>query len=305
MFISVSTVIYGDRPLAEALGYIADSGFKSVEIRHMGRIQSEGEEGLKVIKRRGIKVYSVHGNCSPQSSKTSPDFGKYYRDIYKIPFEFARRFGARLFVDHIGDGKLKDWPDLKKITVHNCQLLADLARGFGLAIALENDWGGGGPLRKPEQFDDLIRLVGRDNFRITLDVKHAEYAEYPLIAPSQNPENFIKQVGKYIVNFHCIEPNSCAPMALGDWDIPGTGSGKLCRLIKMLEESGYEGPITIELTERILRQVLEVVANVLSETDTNIEGLRKVLTERPSLEEKVLEYTKKYLLSCMGDKIEQ
>lgn len=91
---------------------------------------------------------------------------------------------------------------------------------------------------------------------------------------------------------------------LGDWDIPGSGSGKLCRLIRMLEESGYEGPITIELTERILHKVLEVVVNVLSETDVNVEGLKKVLTERPSLEEKVLEYTKKYLFRCMGHEIE-
>ena len=306
MFISVSTSIYEELPLAKALEYIADSGFKSVEIfmTHMGRIESEGEEGLKAAKDRGINVYSVHGNPSPESSKTAPSFEEHYRKFYKLPFEFARRFGARLFVDHIGSGKLKDWPDLKEITIHNCQLLADLARGFGLTIALENDWGGGGPLRTPEQFDELIRLVGRDNFRITLDVKHAEYAEYPLMAPSQNPENFIRQVGKYIVNFHCIEVDGCAPMALGDWDIPGSGSGKLCRLVKMLKVSNYEGPITIELTERILRPVLEVVVNVLSDTGVNVEGLKKVLTECPSLEEKILEYTKKYLFRCIGHEIE-
>ena len=299
MFFNVSTNIYRHLPLDKTLTTISGMGFKSVEIcgGHFRKLCEDKKSLSQIVSAKKIDIYSVH---SYLNDLTDSNFISLYKDTYRNLFAAVRTLGAMVFVTHIGEGKFEDWDRIKEKVFYNCQLLAGLAKKDDLIIGLENDWSGGGPLRKAEQFEELIKAVNRENFRITLDGKHSmPQPQYPLKVQANGPEEFIERLSKYIVNFHSAELDGPLPLGLGDWDVSGTGSGRLGRVIQMLKESGYKGPITIELQSDLIQKVLDVVAEVLSKTGTKLGELPEALKDKYFLGGKMLDYSKEYLAKFM------
>ena len=290
MFLSVSTNIYLHLPLSEALEYIANAGINAVEIGspHLAKMKEEGKESFKIARKKGIRVYSVHGS---KNISINPNFESMYKEMFEGEFQSAKKFGAKVYVTHL-KCKLEEWEIYKDCAVYNCQLLADLAKEYDLIVGVETEWWGGGALRTPRHYKELIESAGKDNLRITLDGKHSATTGL-----CTSPENFVKQMSSYIVDYHSAEIDGPVMMGLGDWDIPGTGSGRLGKVITMLKQSGYKGAITIEVRTDILRKVLEVMVKVLSETGVGVEELQELLANGYSLEHKILQYSKKYLLN--------
>lgn len=298
MFLNVSTNIFMQLPLDKALMVISEMGFKSTEIsaRHLNKLCKDKDSSY-IVKIKKIDIYSVH---SYLNDLTRDDFTSVYREIYHNVFSAAKTLGASVFVTHIGEGKFEEWDKIKERTFYHCQLLADLAREYNLTIGLENDWGGGGPLRKSSQFEELIKAVDRENFRITLDGKHSMPfpREFPLEHQANGPEEFIERLGRYIVNYHSAELDGPVPL-LADWDVPGTGSGRLGKTITMLKDSDYKGPITIELQSEIIQKVLEVVVEILSTNGTELGNLPELLKDDYALGKKMLNCAREYLIKFM------
>ncbi|MCK4325793.1 sugar phosphate isomerase/epimerase [bacterium] len=299
MFFNVSTNIYKQLPLDKTLTTISDMGFKNVEIYgdHFKKLCEDKEYLSQIVKAKKINIYSVH---SYLNDLTNSNFSSLYKETYHNRFTTVRTLGASLFVMHVGDGRFEEWNKIKEEVFCNCQQLAELAKEYRLIIGLENDWGGGGPLRKVEQFEELIKAVNRDNFRITLDGKHSmPFPQYPLEHQANGPEEFIERLSKYIVNYHSAELDGPFPLGLGDWDVSGTGSGRLGKVIKMLKKTGYQGPITIELQSDLIQKSLDVAAEVLSKTGTELGELPEALKDKYFLGRKMLNYSRKYLVKFM------
>ena len=55
---SLSTGIFGKRPLAEVVGPIARAGFRQIEISRRSR---DWAEGLRAVRDAGLRVWAVHG----------------------------------------------------------------------------------------------------------------------------------------------------------------------------------------------------------------------------------------------------
>ena len=293
MFLNVSTNIFMQLPLDKSLTVISEMGFKNIEIsaRHLNKLCKDKESFSSIIKIKKIDVYSVH---SYLNDLTRRDFTSVYKEIYHNLFSVAKTLGASVFVTHIGEGKFEEWNKIKERTFYHCQLLADLAREYNLIVGLENDWGGGGPLRKSNQFEELIKAVDRDNFGITLDGKHSMPShQYPLEYQANGPEEFIEKLSKYIVNFHSAELDGPVPW-LADWDVPGTGTGRLGKTITMLRDSGYEGPITIELQSEIIQKVLEVTIQILFKDSEKSRNFSDLLKDKYFIGRKMLEASKEY-----------
>lgn len=77
--------------------------------------------------------------------------------------------------------------------IHNCRLLADMGKCFGLSLGIENEWSKGALPKTPKQFKELIDSVERDNFGITLDIKHAETSGEMKSSSVQYPDDKIRQ----------------------------------------------------------------------------------------------------------------
>ena len=299
MFFNISTNIFILLPLNKALTTISEMGFKSVEIGvdHFRKLCEDKKYLSQIVSAKKIDIYSVHNYLF---DLTDSNFSSVYKDTYHNRFTTVRTLGASLFVTHIGDGKFEEWDKIKEEVFCNCQQLADLAKEYALIIGLENDWSGGGPLKKVEQFEELIKAVNRENFRITLDGKHSmPFPGYPVEYQANGPEEFIERLSKYIVNYHSAELDGPFPLGLGDWDVPGTGSGRLGKVIKMLKKSGYQGPITIELQSNLIQKALEVTAEVLSKTGTELGELPEALNDKYFLGRKMLDYSREYLAEFM------
>ena len=299
MFLNVSTNMFMHLPLDKSLKVISEMGFRSVEIsaRHLNKLCEDQEFLSYIAKTKKIDIYSVHSYLNDLTRK---NFTSVYKEIYHNVFSAAKTLGASVFVTHIGEGKFEEWDKIKERIFYHCQLLSDLAKEYNLIIGLENDWGGGGPLRKSNQFEELIKAVDRDNFGITLDGKHSiPQPQYPSEYQANGPEEFIEKLSKYIVNFHSAELDGPLPLGLGDWDVPGTGTGRLGKVITMLKDSGYKGAITIELQSEIIQKVLEVVVEILSTNGTELGELQELLKDKYSLGKKMLNCSREYLIKFM------
>lgn len=299
MFLNVSTNIFMQLPLDKALTVISKMGFKSTEIftNHLNKLCEDKKHLSHIVKTKRIDIYSVH---SYLNDLTEPNFISSYKENYHDIFSTTKTLGVSVFVTHVGEGKFEEWNRIKEDVFYHCQLLSDIAREYDLIIGLENDWGGGGPLRTTSQFEEMMKVVDRENFRITLDGKHSiPQSQYPLEVQANGPEEFIERLSKYIVNFHCAELDGALPLGLGDWDVPGTGTGRLGKTVSMLKSSGYNGPITIELASDLIQKVLEIVVKILTKSSTEVSELPELLKDKHSFGKKMLDYSREYLLKFM------
>jgi len=295
-FISSSTNIYKNAPLAEAIGNIARAGIDCVEIGipHVPEIERGGAEALAALAKTGTTVYSIHAGLPEHSDFTKANFFKNHHEFYSALFDFGRKCNARVMVVHLNRDELSEWDKHKRQIALNCRQFADWAASYKMIFSVENAWSRGGLPKSPRQFKELLGMAGRENLAVTLDIKHAAMSG----APASRPEDFIREVGRHIVNCHFteLEYPEFEIIELGDWGIPGTGTGtRLTKILESLKKTGYQGAITLELNEYFLRKVLEIVVNVLKRTGVDVKGIEKTLCSRPSLEEKILRYASDFL----------
>ncbi|NLK08806.1 MAG: sugar phosphate isomerase/epimerase [Firmicutes bacterium] len=107
-------------------------------------------------------------------------------------------------------------------------------------------------------FDVQMEVLDRalsEQVRFTFDAAHAAFS-------SIDPLEFLR-FSSYIVNVHAYDANLQLP--LGDWLPCGLGNMDWPGIIAGLKKIGYQGPVTIELNERQLRKVLEVLDTATGE----------------------------------------
>lgn len=277
---------------------MATTGFRHVEMGspHFHEVREKGGEAD--LPKGHPSIVSIHGDPPPDMPLIAPEFAGCFEAFYKPVFAFAQKMGAELFVLHLGGGAKRPWDQVRDVAAQNCRRLVDFAAPFGVKLALENEWHGGGFPRTPAQFHEMVRLVDRPNFGVTLDIKHSQTSR----EPDSMPEDFIRSHGKNLLNCHFteLEYPYFSIIELGDWGIPGTGQDRLPRLIASLKDCRYAGPVTAELNQRYVRSVLEIVVKVLKSAGTNVGDMEKILAGHPSLEDRILTYTFSFLRDSIG-----
>lgn len=164
--------------------------------------------------------------------------------------DFAKLLGVDCIGLHIGfvphDANDPDYEEVLNVTREIC----DHAKANGQRVHLETG---------QEPADILLRFIQdteRDNLFINFDPANM------ILYGSGEPLPALRQVGKYVRSVHCKDGTwSKEPSVTWGAEVPlGEGDVGMADYLKVLDEIGYEGPLTIEreIPEEPERQKAEI-----------------------------------------------
>lgn len=235
--IIVNSNCYHGFPLKDALAGIAEAGFHNVELtatkgwtEHVFPTMSfRGLVDVKsMLKNYGLAVPAVSGHCNLMDKARLPDF---VDNIHLAGF-----FGARYIVSSVGEAHLKDMASAGDEALRdNILSFLPLLKDLGITLVLETHGGHGTASRLAE----IVDMTGSPSVRICYDTANAVF--YGNVNGTEDVE----------ANADLIEYVHLKDKAGGrtEWNFPALGEGwlDLPALLKALDDSGNEAPLSIEI----------------------------------------------------------
>lgn len=205
----------------------AHRGFDVIEYSHVAHLTEGDARRIGQITRElGMRAWSIH---SEHLNGNSPDEVKEYYRVQEICARNAEALGCRVLVFHPPNA---DFSDAECVSV--LRTVADICRAHGLSAGLENV-NRKYPVKKLCGF---VNEAGRENLGFTIDTGHAELYE------EGGAVGAIRQMAGRILSTHiqdtCGQTDDHLP--------PGLGRINWRTVLTELWQSGYAGPLMVELT---------------------------------------------------------
>jgi sugar phosphate isomerase/epimerase len=188
-----------------------------------------------IQKSKGIRIYSVHALTSqfePELFNESPRTRKDAENIFDMVLNTAQRLCAKYYTFH-GPARLKKKVyefDYEKLGKRFCELAA-MAAAKNVEIAYENvHWSF---FNCPEYLLNLKPYCPK--IKSVLDIKQAMQNKIDW-------ESLLKAMGNSLVNVHICDYDENGKLCM-----PGRGIFDFKKFFYKLEDTGYDGPIIIEL----------------------------------------------------------
>jgi len=266
--ISLSTVVYAGYPdihlnADELLRHVVATGFRSIEVSAWNLLEDWPlKELVARCKAAGISIPSVH--CTHHY-----DLDVIGRDYHQKPIgdrdseEVFREFHEEFYNDLEGAGLnqvivVEHLPTLEKqldFALNRLSVLREVNNQFSFVIATENM---PGPPRD-EQLCVLRKLLAEEGIAYCHDINHAAMASF-------EPFDFVEFLPK-LRNVHVVGNNPL--IRFGDGVPPGLGIVPIPQVLRKMIESGYSGPLTVEIYgfERELDTVFRMGETALTVVD--------------------------------------
>ncbi len=226
---------YHTYSLDESLNGIANAGFKYVELsavqgwtEHapLGASDAQIAEIKAKLDRLGLRPASLSGH-SDLTTAGGVEVGKKAVDL-------CQKFGITLLNTAIGGHYSED--EDKDAFMGHIHELADYAAERGIVIGLEvhGDIMATGKMSVP-----LIKEIGRDNVGINYDTANCVfYGDVQAV-------DDLRYALPHLVHVHLKDKIGGARV----WNFPGVGEGEIDfgPILHILEESGYNGPLSVEI----------------------------------------------------------
>lgn len=240
---SLSTWIFDRLPFEEVAKRVKRCGYNAIELSGYNWVHDVWtvEEVAKVCERKKIEVLSVH--CNHHALYTADDWSlDRYEAYHDTLYRSLRIFGKPIIVEH----GLAAQSIYAGDTAKHIELLKKLSAHYGIALSFENV-----PATVFQQPDEMDGLFD-EALWFTFDVAHAAYLG---IDPLAFERHFTHMINAHMYD---VVPG----VGLSDWAPVGTGMIDWPRYMMALKNSGYAGPITVELTEEHLSDVLRIYNKV-------------------------------------------
>lgn len=237
MRLAISTATYFSKLYTEdSFEEIKKLGIKTCEVFLSTFTEYKSEFCDKLIeKSKGMEVYSVHAltnQFEPELFNISPRTRADAENLFDKVITTANRLGAKYYTFH-GPARLK-----KKVYTFDYEKLGkrfnelnQKARQKNVSIAYENvHWAF---FNCPEYLINLKPYC--PEISTVLDIKQA-------MQNKTDWKELLSAMQGTLVNVHICDWNENGKLCM-----PGKGIFDFSTLFKMLEDSGYKGPVTIEL----------------------------------------------------------
>lgn len=248
MRLSVSTFVYLNYPLEEAIKRVASFGYHGVEIwggrphayrRDLSAAEIEALRAL--IAKHGLEIsgfipaqFRYPTNLCIPDERIRQDSVRYIQDSIKT----AASLGAPLVSicpghSLYGQGREDAWERLKE----SLRTLSSFASGHGIRLAVE-------PADRYETdlvqtSDDALLLLeelGLDNVGVVFDTGHGHVL-------GENLAEAVRKLGSALFHIHIDDNHGQRDEHL----IPGDGTIDFAAFLAGLEQMGYRGFLTVEL----------------------------------------------------------
>jgi sugar phosphate isomerase/epimerase len=230
----MGTLAYHDYSLEDALRGISAAGFRYVELsatrggcEHVPA--DSDDEVVAALRQRlayyGLQVSSVNGNLGLTTREGI--------ELSKKAMSLASKLGAKIIVNTIGGpGNQEDLA----VFLASAGEVAEHARRCGVTLGIEihGEHTGNGALTL-----DVVRKVNHPNVKINYDTANCIYFSGTL------PYEDLRVAVPETAHIHLKDKIG----GKGVWNFPlmGMGETDFARVFRILDESGYAGPFSIEV----------------------------------------------------------
>jgi sugar phosphate isomerase/epimerase len=228
-------------------------GFENLEF-NMKSVEVEDDVSVyraeKLVKEHGLRCLTLHAATVHVKDEVEVHRAVYYG---KISLEFARRLSAPVMVVHSNISRRLLEPQRHQALKAVFKELSPFARSLGVNLALENlSYASSGYGKNVAELEEILSIIDREGVMgFTLDFCHAEATGQTLA--------LLEKYHERLCNIHL------ANRAHKPFEAP---TPNLLALVQKLNEYGYDGPLTLELSRKctideILRtkKVVEKVLN--------------------------------------------
>lgn len=242
--IGLSTGIAYRHPIAEALGPIAEAGFRNIELSTAPQhLDLESPEALADLERqlaeRGLRVHSLHAPFGHGVNFTSPDALERRQALERLTraAEALGRLGGGLYVIHPG-GEDQRWiweRDTRlALSVAGLTRVWEECRRRGLPLVVETPLphllGG-----QPNDFAWILERIPTEGTGVCLDTSHTALGGFLF--------EVIERFAARIVHVQASDNQG----ATDDHLPPGAGVLDWRRIVASLEGIGYRGVFMLEV----------------------------------------------------------
>jgi sugar phosphate isomerase/epimerase len=219
----------------EALAGIAGAGYKGVELsavpgwtEHVD-LDADPEETRGRLKEYGLEAVSLSGHSDLTTAEGLEHGIKAVR--------WAADFGLPIVNTAVGGHQSAD--ENEAAFLANVGELADAADEAGVVVALEIH---GDIMASSDVTIPLLEKIGRDSIRVNYDTANVEYYS------GERAVDDLPKIVPYLAHVHLKDTSG----GKGNWDFQalGTGAVDFGRVLDILGEGGYEGPLAVELEFR-------------------------------------------------------
>jgi sugar phosphate isomerase/epimerase len=250
--LSLSNGIFSKFPLDENMAAVRRLGFGNLEF-NMKSVEVEDDVSVYAAKRLvdayGLTCLTLHAATLHVKDEVEVHRAVYYG---KISLEFARLLRAPVMVVHSNVSRKLPEAPRHRVLARVFNELSGYAKRLNVKLALENlSYASSGYGKNVAELEEILGIVDDGNMGVTLDFCHAEATGQTM--------SLLEKYRNKLCNIH-ISNRAHKPF---EAETP-----KLRAFLAKLQEYGYGGPLTMELSRKCTsKQILEtkaVIEKVLS-----------------------------------------
>lgn len=248
--VSLNLSCLADVPLREALDFCVDAGFHQVGIP-WAAIRAEGiDRSVEIIRQSGLGVATIGWGAF--FTLASPSRWQNERQSLTTALDIAVSLEAATVYGHAGPAGGLGWDDAAEALVKASAAVVSHSRRVGVPLIMEQT----NPLYADtdfvHSFRDAVDLAALTGIGLCLDLFHI-WEERHLLENARRalPALHLVQLGDFCYGTRQVP----------DRAVPGDGVMPIRRIVGGLVESGYQGPVDLELLgPRIRREGVKSAA---------------------------------------------
>lgn len=280
------TAILPDLSFQEVLEFAADTGYRCVEVmcwpvskaerRYAGVThidvtkfnKSDADRVLDLTGESGVRISGL--GYYPNPLAPDKDEAKLAVDHIKKVIRAAELLGIGQMNSFIGRCWTKsiddNWPRFRQVW----KPLVKFAEDHGVRIGIENcpmfftddEWPGGKNLAySPAIWRRMFDEIPSENFGLNFDPSHLVWMQMDYLQPLRDFGSRIFHVHAKDVRIDRHRLNQCGilanPLEFHTPKLPGMGEVDWGKFISVLGDTGYDGPVCVEVEDRAFEGTLE------------------------------------------------
>ena len=199
---------------------------------------SERQRIAKLLKDHHLPLSAI----AAHSNLLATNKEDYQKNMWRL------KGGVDLAVDLVEDGIMpavnttpggspNQWEELKSFLVERINELVDYAKLRGVTIAMEPHVGA--IIDTPDKMRECLDLVDSPYFKVNFDISHFDVVGFTI-------EEAVAALAPHSIHTHVKDQRGRHPNF--EFLIPGEGDFDYVTYLKEMQESGYDGFITVEVS---------------------------------------------------------
>lgn len=239
-------------PIDKALKHLADLGFEGVELTvipgyttELSKLDTAERKRIRQLLsdyRLELSAVAAHSSLLSKTPEEHAENMMRLRGAVDLAIELAQGEDIPA-VNTTPGGSSDKWEDVCDFLAERTMELVEYAEKNGVLIAMEPHVGAA--IDTPEKMLQLIKLVGSPTLKVNFDISHFDIMGFTI-------EETVAALAQHTGHTHVKDQRGQYPNY--EFLIPGEGDFDYVRYLKAMQEHGYDGFISVEVSMMVQRR---------------------------------------------------